>query len=505
MGVLSRRRVNRQKILWTLLPAAVMALPQNATAQILSPGKLAAVHSELEGLRKCTSCHVLGERGISNDKCLECHEALRTRVIERRGFHADLAQRDCAECHKDHFGVDFGMVRFDTTAFDHASMGFDLVDAHRTIECEDCHQPQLIRDPRVRAIKDQHGMLDRTFLGLGTTCLSCHETDSPHDSQFSDRACDECHRQTEWTPADLFDHDQTRYRLTGSHRQVQCEECHHTGSRAAGGATERYVQYRGLDYSSCTSCHEDVHRGKMDGSCTGCHNTTGWHSLDRARFEGRFDHDATEFSLVGKHAEIECALCHDRSRAERDGIHLTFIAASRQSEYPHPVAADCLSCHPDYHSNVFERTPGGPLCESCHTQTDWLPTSYDIERHNGGVTFTLTGAHLATPCQSCHTSQNTPDQTLQFRFASSECESCHERDNPHVGQFANQQCTTCHDTESFMIESFDHTKTRYPLDGAHTDVACNDCHPVATDPAGREYRVYRPLGTECRDCHGGAA
>ncbi len=493
------------RILRVLFAVGVTALPQQAAAQLLSPGKLAAAHSDLEGLRRCTSCHALGQRGISNDKCLECHEELRARVLERRGLHAEAADRNCADCHKDHFGVDFALVRFDTTSFDHASVGFDLVDAHRAVDCEDCHQPQLIKDPQVRALKGQHGALDRTSLGLGTTCVACHETDSPHGSQFIDRACDECHRQRDWNSTDLFDHDQTRYRLTGRHRQVECAECHRSEMRNASASTRPHVQYSRLDYSSCTSCHEDAHRGRMEGSCTGCHTTAGWHLLDRTRFESRFDHDATEFSLVGKHADIECGLCHDQTHAERDGIRLTFAAAGRQSEYPKPVAADCLSCHLDYHSSVFEQTAGGPLCESCHTQIDWLPTTYDLERHNDGTTFTLTGAHVATPCQGCHTNQNTSGRALQFRFARSECESCHERDDPHVGQFAEAQCKACHDTESFMIESFDHTTTRYPLDGAHIDVACNDCHVLATDAAGREYRVYRPVGTECEDCHGGSA
>ncbi len=265
------------------------------------------------------------------------------------------------------------------------------------------------------------------------------------------------------------------------------------------------MRYMDLDFSSCKSCHDDVHRGRMSGSCASCHNTSGWHRLDRTRFEGRFDHTVTEFSLLGKHAEIRCASCHDRSQQDRDGLQLSFVAATRRNEYPSPVAADCLSCHLDYHADVFRESTGGPVCESCHTQSGWLPTTYDIGRHNDASTFDLTGAHVATPCQNCHTQPDAPDRALQFRFESSECHFCHESDGPHASQFTGQQCTACHDTESFAITALDHNDTRYPLDGKHRDVDCNDCHALAQQPDGRQYRVYTPVGTECRDCHGGAA
>jgi len=490
---------------WLLLLVLLLLYPQATTAQLLSPGKLASSHADLSGLRKCTSCHALGERGASNDKCLQCHELLRNRIVAQRGFHATVAQQDCADCHKDHFGEDFALVRLDSDTFDHKTIGFELVDAHSSIECGDCHQASLIEAADVREFKEEHGALDRTFLGLGTTCTACHAAGDPHDGQFGDTPCQQCHTQTVWDGAELFDHDQTRYRLTGLHRRVECEDCHTGGSRSAAGDHEAYIRYTGLSFSSCKSCHDDAHRGKMEGTCASCHNTAGWHRLDRANFEGRFDHEVTEFSLAGKHAEIECGSCHDRGQSRREGLQLTFVATAQRSGYPRPVAADCLSCHQDYHADVFSESEGGSLCESCHSQSSWFPTTYDIDRHNVGTTFTLTGAHVATPCQNCHTVPDAANHTLQFRFENSECRFCHENDDPHASQFTGQQCTACHDTDSFVIESFDHTNTRYPLDGAHKDVSCSECHSLARQSDGREYRVYTPLDMECRDCHGGTS
>jgi hypothetical protein len=499
--------VRRSTSRWLWLPLCVplLASPQAVAAQLLSPGKLASPHADLNGLRNCTKCHALGERGISNDRCLDCHQLLQNRIERRRGFHATVARQGCADCHKDHFGEDFSLVRFASDTFDHKTIGFELVGAHGAIECDDCHQPRLIRAADVRAIKGEHNALGRTFLGLGDTCTACHADDDPHDGQFGTRACDGCHAQTTWDGAERFDHDQARYRLTGLHRRVQCQDCHTAKTNPATGRAAASVRYTGINFSSCTSCHADVHRGRMNGSCATCHNTAGWHRLDRAAFEARFDHEATGFSLLGRHAEIECASCHDRGQRDREGLRFSFVAATRANEYPSPVAEDCLSCHLDYHADAFRESTGGPVCESCHTQSAWLPTTYDIERHNDASTFVLTGAHVATPCQDCHTQPDADDRVLRFRFDDSECDSCHEADNPHDGQFNGRACTECHSTESFGIAAFDHGKTRYPLDGKHRDVDCNDCHTVAQPPAGGEYRVYTPLGMDCIDCHEGAA
>lgn len=488
---------------WPLLAVLLAFHPEASAAQLLSPGKLAAAHAELSGVRNCTQCHVLGERGISNAKCLECHESLAGRIAAEQGFHANLGARSCAACHKDHFGEDFDLLRFDTHAFDHATTGFELQDAHGSIECRDCHQPRLIADPVVRASLQRNGNADRTFLGLGTTCTACHSEDNPHGAQFGDRGCEECHLQNVWEEADRFDHDRTRYRLTGRHRAVECGECHRSTSRRGGQSA--HVPYAGLSYATCDACHDDVHRGRMGGSCSGCHVTGGWHRLNRNRFESRFDHDVTKFALVGRHAQIECALCHRRGRSEKEGVRLRFDGATSASEYPRPIAADCTSCHLDFHADAFAQSEGGAVCESCHTQVDWLPTTYDLARHNADSDFELTGAHVAAPCQSCHSSAAAVETELRFHFESVACESCHETDDPHVGQFRERECAGCHETESFTITSFDHSETRYPLDGAHRDVKCNDCHRMARDPDGAEYRVYRPLGRECRDCHGGGS
>jgi len=478
--------------------AALAGGARPAYAQLISPGKLSEAHADLEGVRNCTNCHRLRERGVADDLCLQCHEPERNRIEQQRGYHATVADRSCAECHKEHFGRDFALVRFDTTAFDHAEAGFDLVEHHAELECRNCHTPRLIVAADVRDFKGEHGTLDRTFLGLGTTCGECHKEDDPHANQFADRACTDCHSQTSWKPAGGFDHQRTRYPLTGGHRDVDCLRCHET-LRQSDPPTRRYA---GIAFGRCTDCHRDEHEGRMGSECNRCHTTAGWKEIPRGSFERDFRHDGTGFRLRGAHAEATCAACHTLAGTAAEGVRLSFARGERSKRYPRPAADDCLSCHLDYHDETFVMTGGGASCSNCHTEESWLPTTYDIARHNAGETFVLTGAHLATPCGDCHRAAEAPE-VLHVRMPHERCRDCHEADDPHGAQFADRACTDCHDTDTFRVASFDHDNTRYALDGRHRDVDCGMCHRTMTDERGREVRVYRPLGMRCEDCHGG--
>jgi len=483
-----------------LLPGSLMVFsPKPATAQLVSPGKLAQAHAELSGVRHCTRCHTLGRAGTSNDKCLECHEPLRNRLNEQKGLHATAAEKNCATCHKDHVGPDFDMVRFDTTAFSHDSTGFTLVASHAELGCRECHQPQLIVASDVISYAREHRTAETTFLGVGTTCLACHAPgDDPHAGQFPNQPCDNCHGESTWDTLVRFDHDKTRYRLVDLHRDVKCDECHKPIRRRGA---EPYVQYIQMAFAQCLDCHEDEHKGKMGEQCTDCHNIGGWERINRSTFEERFDHDSTEFPLVGAHSDADCSTCHGPQPTRTDTVYVSFVPGAKPQAYPAPVAEDCLSCHRDLHHGAFEHAVGGIVCENCHSQTAWEPAKYDIERHNRDTDFALTGAHVATLCFACHEVAQGEQQGVVWRFDRSDCVSCHERDDPHQAQFPDIACDDCHDDEAFTVAVFDHDNTRYPLDGEHRDVPCVDCHPEETNPVGTSFVRYAPLGMDCRDCH----
>jgi len=555
----------------------LLAFAPTAPAQLLSPGKLIASHGDLDGVRNCTRCHQLGERGVANAKCLDCHKSIAQRIAQKKGFHATIGDRTCGECHKDHFGTDFDAVHFDTVGFDHrAKTGFDLAGGHARTACRDCHRPEYVVEAAVRQEAGEHGRLASTYLGLATTCVGCHRDDDPHSGQFPNQGCEDCHSEVDWKKPDRFDHAKTRYPLRGKHADAACRDCHtpipgrkgalkltglefgtcaachqqddpHAGQFAARRCDECHsevgwknltrfdhsatkypltgrhldvdcqkchaplpgrrgaMRLTGLEFGACLACHrsDDPHGGRLGTACNDCHTTAGWRATGGADFERKFDHARTRFALHGKHATVPCAACHDPARPRDQDIALTFVAATRTRAYPVPLADQCTSCHVDYHAGAFARSPGGLECKNCHGEDAWLPTDYDIARHNRDARYELTGAHRAAPCVACHKSAALGQQTLVFRIAEQDCVACHRANDPHGEQFAGRSCDSCHDTRAFRIAAFDHSKTRYPLDGAHRIVACAACHPSVPGPGGKPMRKYRPLGMTCRDCHEG--
>ncbi len=466
-----------------------------ASAQLLSPGKLSQAHSSLEGIRQCTSCHQIGKRGVADTKCLECHQPLQRRLELKAGFHATLVDQSCGTCHKDHGGVEADIVRFDTTGFHHDTTGFVLEGTHRGIGCRDCHRAELIVTEDVRRFKTEHGALGETFLGLGTTCLDCHNRDDPHDRQFGDRACTACHGQTKWENLVGFDHARTRYPLTGLHRDADCADCHKPTGKP------RIVRYRPLEFGTCQTCHADAHRGLMGSNCTDCHSTSGWTLRNRSSFERNFDHERTRFSLVGRHADVDCTSCHVRPAPQTEDLAMTLRVRARGQTYPVPVADNCSSCHRDYHHGAFATMRGGPLCTNCHGQSQWYPATFDLARHNRDTNYQLEGAHATAPCTACHRSMLLGQTELQFHFDVSDCVTCHRADDPHMDQFADAPCETCHNVDTFSAVAFDHNGARFKLDGAHDKVPCESCHKLETLSDGHSFRRYKPLGMQCRDCH----
>jgi hypothetical protein len=514
-----------------LLPVLGMALaPTSLPAQIVSPGRLAAVHTESDGLRRCTACHELGRAGVDRDRCLACHEPLARRIADGLGYHARLRESDCAACHPEHLGRDAPLIRLDTAAFRHVQTGFDLRGAHAALGCRACHAPEHVRASDVRA-RGSEGFLSRTFLGLVTRCDACHETKSPHGAQFGDRTCEDCHDEERWGGASRFDHAAAAFRLTGSHRDVACEGCHPV--TGAGAAARRWA---GVGHASCAACHSDPHGGAMGTACRDCHTTEAWHRVPRGSLEGRFDHDRTGFPLTGGHAGLACSACHRPESVA--GIRIRFARGTESFTYPRPLAGSCGACHLDPHRGELDGR-----CEGCHRDAGWVPTTYGLERHRAAE-LPLEGAHAAVPCGACHRDDEAGALRFRLETACADCHSgddphdggfgtrgcgdchvatsfgidrfdhetagdavcrdCHDADDPHAGQFVGVSCDRCHGVDSFRIPVFDHGRAGFPLEGAHADAPCAACHPAEPGPDGAPLVRYRPVGTACRDCHGGS-
>ena len=468
-------------------------------AQLISPGALSRAHADLGGITNCTSCHALGQRSIDNARCLDCHTPLKTRIEANEGFHATVDDENCASCHKEHFGLEFDAIRLDTLDFDHDVTGFELAGSHADTGCRNCHRPEYILAEDVRSFKGEHGALAKTFLGIDATCIGCHRNESPHQNQFPNRECSNCHGAEIWEEAPIFDHDESRFKLVGRHIEVSCDGCHKSLRSPAG---TDYVQYVDLSFSTCEACHEDAHDDKFGADCASCHSPNGWDRLKQSLSSTNFDHETTGFSLVGAHNHADCSSCHGKPARRDTDVQIAFVGSTDRNAFPKIRADNCLSCHVDYHDGEFVESPGGAVCENCHGQHEWFPTTYDIERHNRESAFELTGAHMATPCVGCH-----KDGGYTFSIENTLCEDCHQEENPHGTQFTDSagktECESCHSTEAWHWAStaFDHDQTDFPLTGRHSAVTCESCHPRETLASGQLAQRFNDLESACESCH----
>lgn len=464
----------------------------------------------------CADCHGAGETwtGLS-PACLSCHED--DEPHGRQAGHPRLA--DCASCHGT---VDWDALPLAAKVFDHtdtAQVDFTLHGQHTEVPCDTCHA-------------------DWRFAPIDAgSCSDCH--DDLHHGQFAPRTCDDCHTvdRADFALRD-FDHSRTDWPLTPGHQPVRCEACHGDGPKG------RYVD---LPHARCDTCHSDPHGGQFaPRDCVSCHDAT----LPTFALTS-FDHDATAFPLRGAHAEVACERCHG------DGPQSTFAGLEAQG---------CASCHDDPHAARFAPT----ACEGCHTDGQWEVETFDHARtgwpltgshteaactscHGAGEARVLAGLAHDT-CAACHADDDPHGGTP----ATASCDTCHQTsawasvDVPHAaltgfpldGRHAPLTCTACHDSPSFTgaapacaschepdrpqahfegacegchlssgwqtasLGGQEHASTGFALRGAHTTLACRDCHvgegtltPFCTGCHADDDPHRNLLGNACETCH----
>jgi len=463
--------------------ACTLAVPAAVLAQI-SPGELSAAHASLEGMENCTKCHSLGKT-VANDNCLACHTELRTRISGKTGFHAGLADRQCVECHKEHHGRTFAIVHFDTRSFDHTQTGFNLEGKHQGQACEKCHVREKIQARDV--LQNKTLLASRTYLGLSRECRACHA--DVHKAQLGNQ-CQQCHTPEAWKPAGKFVHDRAKFRLAGKHLQVQCGACHR-----AMADDHTTIQFVGLEFSRCTSCHADPHRGKFQKPCESCHSTSGW----KEGSVRNFDHATTRFPLIGLHVSLRCEACHVPTRSGAGGKVVQSFEIKKFKK--------CADCHADAHRGEFAGRSDGGACESCHNERGFTPAGFA----HASTRYPLVGKHASTECRKCHGATKTdvkggripPDLRIQ-KFQ--RCADCHE--DAHGGQYARRgdkgACESCHAVEGFMPTLYsvrEHAQTRFVLTGGHAAVPCAKCHPTDAVKAKSTRRFVWDQAQQCASCH----
>lgn len=448
-------------ILFVLTAALFLSIPLHAQ---ISPGDLTTAHAKLEGLKNCTACHELGQK-ITNEKCLDCHKEIKLLIEKKLGYHSspEVSNKLCSKCHSEHNGRSFQIVRFDTEKFNHSVTGFVLYGKHAETDCGKCHRSKFIMNPDLKKRKN-------TYLGLDTNCANCHE--DFHQNTLG-KNCANCHNTSAFKPAPLFNHDKTKFRLTGLHKKVECEKCHKTEMR--GG--KKFTRFAGLAFGNCTSCHSDFHKGKFGTNCESCHSTAGF---KKVRTES-FDHGKTGYPLLGKHTEVKCAGCHGASLSTKPSFKL------------------CTDCHKDYHKGQFTVKNKVRDCADCHTVNGFKMSTFTIEMHNAAK-FPLTRSHLAVSCNMCH---KTTAGDWNFVLKSKDCSACHK--NVHGSEISVQfmgqnKCENCHNTDRWGSVRFDHSKTKFALTGKHAETSCRNCHEYRT--VGNEIAFrFASLKSGCESCH----
>ena len=311
--------------------------------------------------------------------------------------------------------------------------------------------------------------------------------------------------------------------------------------------------------SQCSACHAAFEKEGQIAKCIECHadvgrdiqSSNGFHGLFpdaanqqckvcHAEHKGRnavivdldkrkFDHDFTDFELIGKHQEADCEKCHESGTKYREAPGLCIDCHREEDVHKGQLGQECVDCHTpidwrevdfdhdttgyplvgrhievvclDCHADqTFQTTPvtcfgchadddahdgrSGNECERCHNPTDWLDTSFN---HDRDTDFPLTGKHALLTCNDCHSEDPFSD------VLKTDCVSCHLEDDNHDGHFG-AKCDTCHVTQDWPLIEFDHDRdTDYAIKGAHVALACADCH---VDPV---FEVSLDAG--CIACH----
>lgn len=332
------------------------------------------------------------------------------------------------------------------TVSSHDKTEFPLIGRHRTVECRECH-------------------LHLVFEGTPRSCEACH-WERRQDDRFELRLgshCEDCHTPVGWkivAPGKWNHSSQTSFRLEGTHRTLDCSDCH-KDLRFSNQMTE------------CFSCHEEdyLNAEEPDHSASGypfdcqiCHlSSSRWDSAS-------FSHDA--FLLRGQHGDALCSDCHTNRRYQG-------------------ISQECASCHLAEYANSIDpdhsRAGFSTDCASCHGTffLNWEGAVFD---HSF---FPFFGSHKLARCVDCHAGGI-------YKGLPSDCASCHisdynsAADPDHTLLGFPTDCIICHGTtpESWEGGKFDHAS--FKLLGQHNSALCSECHTSG---------LYKGLPSECVSCH----
>ena len=302
---------------------------------------------------------------------------------------------------------------------------------------------------------------------MADRCLACHtevarELSSAQGLHGTLRAagqCRECHTDHRGPSASLTVMDLSRFPHDGLGWSLRAHSVAAVG--AATGCRDCHPSsLSAFAVSSCADCHERLdaafmtqHQAAFGAACLDCHD--GLETYGKA-----FTH--ATYPLLGGHKGPACLSCHRGA---------TTLVALKSA----PTA--CVACHEadDIHAGRL-----GTACADCHSPASWSGASLD----HAQTGFALTGGHATPTCEACHPSG-------RFAGTPTTCVGCHKADDAHAGAFGTD-CGACHRATTWSDATFDHSKSAFPLTGAHATVDCGQCHVGG---------VFKGTPTACVSCH----
>lgn len=278
---------------------------------------------------------------------------------------------------------------------------------------------------------------------------------------------------------------------------TNCLNCHTWGSK---------------DLSpKCLDCHTPIQNRIRSGSgfhgqledtdCLTCHSDHMDRDFEMIHWDPSkedFDHFVTGYEIEGKHLDLECSDCHQKTFIKSEDV-LDYAFSKKTADVLAStflgLGTSCVDCHVDVHFKEFEDRS----CQDCHTEDSWNDARDDYD-HDIDTNFPLRGAHQELMCEKCHSESQAPiNDHLVQKFTGLKydlCTECHQ--DEHSGSFGSN-CLKCHTESTFkqvdLTGSFDHQTTRYPLVGKHVTVNCNSCH-LHED----RFKLTTSFD-QCEDCH----
>lgn len=269
--------------------------------------------------------------------------------------------------------------------------------------------------------------------------------------------------------------------------EKQCQRCHEPFKKRS----QRQL---------CLECHLPIkgdlnqkmgYHGRSaavaDVECKHCHTEHQGRKADIVLLDREtFDHQQTDFRLEGIHRQQRCEACHKTDEPQKKAWKLDQPAPTG---FYAQTSSACFSCHAKIEPHK-ERL--GKNCQDCHQSETWHKVSYPHDK----TKFRLNAMHKPVSCTLCHPSQ-------RWKKIADDCFSCHRLNDSHAGRYG-EKCQNCHSDKgpasdpknprtAWKVISYDHQKTKFPLEGKHQKVACDLCHPQ---------QLYgQKLKTDCFSCH----